>query len=197
MVPSNTHGIKIGTIYDKIAERFVNNAEIIYEDCRVPKENIIGGVNQALQQSDPRLAETNVEAAAIALGTARGAYEEALNFAKQRIQGGKPIIEHQAIGMKLAEMASMLEAARSLIWKAAWAVQYMRPYDQRLHSMAKWFAADVSVKVCSSALEIFGGSGIMYRNNPIQKYLRDSLVMIHSDGTKEAHLLKILRRLRS
>jgi alkylation response protein AidB-like acyl-CoA dehydrogenase len=195
MVPSKSPGIRVGTIYDKIAERFVNNAEIIYDGCRVPRENLVGGLNQALQQSDPRLAETNVEAGSIALGTARGAYEEALNFAKQRVQGGRPIIEHQAIGMKLAEMASMLEAARSLVWKAAWAVQYMRPYDPRLPSMAKWFAADVGCKVCSSALEIFGGSGIMYRNNPIQKYVRDSLAMIHSDGTKEAHLLKIMRRL--
>lgn len=195
MVPSNTPGVKVGTIYDKIAERFVNNAEIIYEDCRVPKENLLGLPNQALQQSDPRLAETNVEAASIALGTARGAYEEAIAYAKQRVQGGKPIIEHQAIGMKLAEMATLLEAARSLIWKAAWAVQYMRPYDSRLHSMAKWFAADIGYKVASSALEIFGGNGIMFKDNPIQKYVRDSLAMIHSDGTREAHLLKILRRL--
>ena len=195
MVPSNTPGVRVGTIYDKIAERFVNNAEIIYEDCRIPKENILGQLNKGMQQSDPRLAETNVEAASIALGTARGAYEEALNYAKQRVQGGKPIIEHQAIGMKLAEMATMLEAARALIWKAAWSVQYMRPYDSRLHSMAKWYAADIGCRVSTAALEIFGGNGIMFRNNPIQKYVRDSLTMIHSDGTREAHLLKIQKKL--
>ena len=195
VVPADTRGVKVGTIYDKISERFVNNAEIIYEDCRVPKENVLGGVDMGLQQSDPRLAETNVEAAAIALGTGRGAYEEALSYAKQRVQGGKPIIEHKAIGMRLAEMASLLEAARSLIWKAAWAVQYMRPYDSRLHSMAKWFAADVGFRVASTALEIFGGNGIMFANNPIQKYVRDSMAMIHSDGTREAHLLKILKKL--
>lgn len=193
IVPRETPGVRVGTIYNKIGERFVNNAEIIFEDCRVPKENLLGELNRGMQLTDPRLAETNVETAAIAVGTARGALEAAIEYAKQRVQGGRPLIEHQAIGMRLAELSTMLEAARTLVWRAAWAVQYMRPYDPKIHSMAKWYASEVAVKVCLGALEIFGGSGFMFLDNPAQKRLRDSLAMLHADGTKEAHLQKIQR----
>jgi alkylation response protein AidB-like acyl-CoA dehydrogenase len=195
IVPRETPGLKVGTIYDKISERFMNNAEIIFDNCRVPKENLLGELNRSMQVSDPRLAASNVEAGAIALGTGRGAFEAALAYAKLRVQGGKPIIEHQAIGMKLAEMATLIEAARTLIWRAGWAVDYKRPYDPKMHSMAKWYAADVAFRVASSALEIFGGNGIMSMDGPAQKYLRDSLAMLHADGTREAHLLRIQGRL--
>jgi alkylation response protein AidB-like acyl-CoA dehydrogenase len=107
------------------------------------------------------------------------------------VQGGKPLIEHQNVQCRLADMYADLEAARSLIWRAAWAVEHDPGYDFRLGSAAKVFAADAAVRVCLSAVEIFGGLAIMYKDSPIEKCLRDCLSFLHSDGAQDSHRLRI------
>jgi alkylation response protein AidB-like acyl-CoA dehydrogenase len=137
------------------------------------------------------LKESVIEAGATTLGTAQCAYDLALEHACERVQGGKRLIEHQNVACRLADMYSELEAARSLIWRAAWAVEHDPAYDFRLGSAAKVFAADAAVRVCLSAVEIFGGLAIMYKDSPIEKCLRDCLSFLHSDGAQDSHRLRI------
>jgi len=107
LVPSGTPGFSVGRVWDKISQRLADNAELVFTDCRVPEHALLGTRDGA--RSHPTTSGGNVEAAATTLGTARTAYETALAHARDRVQGGRPIIEHQAVGMLLAEMATHLE----------------------------------------------------------------------------------------
>ena len=135
--------------------------------------------------------ESVIEAGATTLGTAQAAYDLAVAHAGERIQGGKRLIEHANVACRLADMYAELEAARSLIWRAAWAVENDPEYDFRLGSAAKIVAADSAVRICLSALEIFGGLAIMYKDSPVEKCLRDCLSFLHSDGAQDSHRLRI------
>ncbi len=121
----------------------------------------------------------------------RAAYEMALAHARSRVQGGQPLIEHANVACRLAEMYSELEAARSLVWRAAWAVENDPTYDYAMGSAAKTFAAEVGVRVCLSAMEIHGGLAIMYRETAVEKCLRDCVSFLHSDGAQDSHRLRI------
>lgn len=206
IVPRGTPGFTTGRIEDKIGQRLINNAELIFENCRVPDENILIGEGEASKVRNTYTQKSNVEAGATALGTGRAAYEAALDWAKTRVQGGKPIIQHEAIGVMLAEMAASLEAARTLTWKAAWSVdhpeeaqRYLEDYkcfdpafdikkQNSLTSMAKFFTTEATVEVVIKAMEILGGHGIM-RDGPTEKCLRDSITFLHSDRTNIMHRL--------
>jgi alkylation response protein AidB-like acyl-CoA dehydrogenase len=132
------------------------------------------------------------EAAATVLGVGRAAYEYALDHAKKRKQGGKMIVEHQAVALMLGRMAMLLDAARLQIWKAAWLADNHHT-DARVHGLlAKVNTSEAAFEVCKLAGEILGGASIMY-DHPIEKYLRDASSFLHSDGTNQMCLLRAVR----
>lgn len=195
LVPRNIDGIEITHFYDKIGLRCINNVDISFRDCRISKEYLIGGLDNAFSEAAVSFfALGHVYAGAIPLGIARGAYEIALKYCRERIQGGRPIIEHQAVGLRLARMATEIEAARNLVWKAAWALQNEKPLDHKLTSMSKYYAADVCQRVAVSAMELLGGSGVM-EELAIEKYVRDAMCVLHLDGTQDIQLLQIQNEL--
>lgn len=187
LVPAEAEGLEVTHVHEKISQRLVNNATIHFDEVRVPERYVLGEVNEGKTRTGEVLRESHIEAGASVLGVARRALEDAWTYAHERVQGGKPIVEHQVIGHDFADMATEVQAARSLLWTAAEAVDEMGDdYDQELGHMAKVFAADVAVDVTERALTKFGGAGIMLEQ-PIQKYHRDALSFQHSDGTQEGH----------
>lgn len=185
LVPRDTPGVKVGRIHDEMGGRLFPTAEVIYDNVRVPKENMIGKPREKFDPLCRNFKASNAYAAACALGVGRAAYETALEYAKIRVQGGKRIIEHQTIGTMLADMYAQLEAARLLYWKAAWAADRDEFYDPKLYTMAKVVCSEVAVKVAIQALEIHGGYGIT-KDFPMEKYVRDAVSFLHSDGTCQA-----------
>ncbi|MCC7106921.1 MAG: acyl-CoA dehydrogenase family protein [Chloroflexi bacterium] len=194
LIPKGHPGLNFGIIHEKIGQRLTNNGEIYLENCRVHKDDILVGEGQFHQALLRVMRGSNTEAAATTLGVGQAAYEAALAYAKQRVQGGKPIIEHQAIGFMLAEMLMRLEAARLLIWKSAWSLDHEDPPDLKLPKIAKIFASEVAVQVAIKAIEIHGGAGIM-RNLPMEKYLRDAVTFLHSDGANQIMLAAVQKML--
>lgn len=192
LVPSDTPGVKIGSIHDKLGERFAINCEVVYDDARVPRENMLGGFRKQVDVQSRYMRASNAYNAACALGVARAAYEAALEYAKTRVQGGKHIIEHQVIGEMLAQMHGEIEAARLLYWKAAWAADRSQYYDPKLHTLAKTICSETAKKVTVEALEIHGGYGSC-KEFPVEKYVRDAISFLHSDGTNQVLKVKVAK----
>ena len=188
IVPGDVPGLKRVRIHEKMGQRTINNAELIFEDVRLPGWALLGEVNQGLSRYV--LKESAVEAAATVLGCAQGAFDWALQWAKTRIQGGKPLIEHANVKIALARMLAKLEAARSLVYRAAWLVENQEPYDRKWSGLAKTFSAEVAVQVAIEAMELQGGSGYML-DSPAQKYVRDCLSFLHSDGAQDTLRLMV------
>lgn len=200
LVPRETPGLSIRE-HDKVGRRLGSNGEIVFQDCRVPAENLLGeegkspflGGAAALGRRIPRFQAMN-------LGIGRAAYEAALEYAKLRVQGGRPIIEHQAVGLALADMAIRLEVARTMIWHVAWASDHPEAYadgslpDLPLQIMTKVFVSEAVQQVCLEAAQIFGGMGVM-RELPAQKYVRDALIFLHSESTNSVARLRIAEAL--
>lgn len=194
LVPRNSSGISVGTIFDKMGLRLANNAEVVFQDCRVSKKNLLGEVNRGIEHSKRRAKMGNMMAGCYALGCAEAAYEESVEYARSRVQGGKPIIEHQAVGLKLARMRTLIEAAKSLLYRACWNADSNPTYDPSLGTMTRFFSAETAKEVAVTALEVFGGNGIML-DVPIQKHVRDALCCLHLDGTQDIQLLKLHKQL--
>ncbi|MGM0590448.1 MAG: acyl-CoA dehydrogenase family protein [Halobacteriota archaeon] len=194
LVPHDADGLEVTHVWEKLSQRTINNATIEYNDLRVPEEYVLGEVNEGVRRTGEVLKESAIEAGATTLGTARAAYEDALEYAHERVQGGTEIINHQAMSIDFAEMAAELQAARMLLWMAATAVEEQGDdYDYQYGHMAKVFAADTAVDVCQRSMEKFGGAGIMFENDrPMQKYMRDAISFLHSDGTQTAHKLSAI-----
>jgi len=190
VVPTYSEGFSIGVVEDKMGQRADPVSEIILEEVRVPVENRIGdeGMGWALGQST--LAYSRGPVGAIALGIARGAYEKALKYAIERIQGGKPIIRHQAIKLKLADMFMKIRAARMLIYDACASVEVEYPPSLVEPSMAKVFASDVAVEVAIEAIQIMGGDGYM-KDFGVEKDLRDAKLTQIYEGTNEINRLTV------
>lgn len=199
LVPSDAEGLSVTHVWEKLSQRTINNATVEFSDCFVPDEYVLGEVNRGVERTGEVLKESAIEAGATTLGTARAAYEDAYAYAHERVQGGKPIVEHQSVAIDLAEMATELQAARQLLWMAARAVEEQgEDYDYQYGHMAKVFAADTAVDVCQRSMELFGGAGIMFETErPMQKYLRDALSFLHSDGTQRAHKLSAIADIRA
>jgi butyryl-CoA dehydrogenase len=173
--------------------------EVTFKDCRVPADNLLGdellGDEAAdLLAGDERSGRGNALAQAINLGIGRAAYEAAIDYAKLRVQGGRPIAEHQAIGTKLAEIAIKLEVARTAVWQAAWACDHPEAYADRsvadlpLQTIAQVFTGQAMLEAAKDAAEVFGAMGVM-RDMPMQKYVHDARVCLHgSDSNRDAKL---------
>lgn len=186
-------GFEVDKVHDKISQRTINNAALRFTDVVLEPWRMIGPAQLGYAGAREILRESAIEAGATTLGSARAAYEMALEHSRQRVQGGRPLIEHANVACRLAEMYTDLEAARSLVWRAAWAVENDPDYDYAMGSAAKTFASEAAVRVCLSAMEIHGGLAIMYKDTNVEKCLRDCVSFLHSDGAQDSHRLRIGR----
>jgi acyl-CoA dehydrogenase len=210
VVPKGTPGLQAGKKERKMGIRASHTAEVILEDVRVPADCLLGGDEKleaklararAGQSSRSSVALKTFEATrplvgAQALGIARAAFEFALQYAKERRQFGRPIIENQAIAFKLADMAVEIEAARGLIWRALWESRNGGEFKKAEGSMAKLKAGEVAVKVTDEAIQICGGYGYI-RDFPVEKWHRDAKIYTLFEGTSEIQRLVISRALSS
>jgi alkylation response protein AidB-like acyl-CoA dehydrogenase len=199
VIEKGTPGLKMGRKEKKLGVRASHTAQVILEDCRIPLENRLGrepgsstyitglGALKMLEATRPSVG-------AAALGIARASYEYALEYARERKQFGKPIIKQQAIAFKLADMAMEIDAARLLIWRAAWMVKNKMPFRRGEGSMAKLFAGDVAVKTSLEAIQILGGYGYT-KEYPVEKWMRDAKIYQIWEGTAEIQRLVISRLL--
>jgi alkylation response protein AidB-like acyl-CoA dehydrogenase len=198
LVPHDADGLEVTHVWEKLSQRLINNATVEYDDMRVPEERVLAEPHKGLEATGEVLKESHIEAGATALGTAQAAYEDAWEYAHERVQGGTEIINHQVIGHDFANMAMDLMAARALTWMAATAVEEQgTDYDHEYGHMAKVFTSQKAVEVTQAAMEKFGAMGIMFENDrPMQKHHRDALSFLHSDGTVEAHTESIINEMR-
>ncbi|AIY89775.1 acyl-CoA dehydrogenase family protein [Geoglobus acetivorans] len=178
---------------DKMGLNCHDTAEVSLSNVRVPEENLVGRENNGFYQLMAFFNESRIKIGALHLGMAIGAYERALEYAKERKSFGKPLIEHQAIAFKLADMYKDIEAAKLLVFKAAWLVDNGKA-DPALSSAAKLFASEVAVKVTYEAVQIFGGYGFS-KEYDVERYYRDARVGTIYEGTSEAQRIVISRRL--
>ena len=189
VVPSNTPGFRAGFFHEKSSQRLATNGTFHLENCRVPASNLLVGEGLMSRLRAEYMPGSKAEAAATALGVGRAAYEYALQYAKERVQGGKPIVKQQAVAMMIAQMAMKLDAARTQIWRTAWLADRKQPEARTLGLLAKVNASEVSFEACKLASEVLGGAAIMYEH-PVEKYLRDAASFLHSDGTNQLCLLR-------
>jgi len=176
-----------------------SGAEVRFENCRVPADSLVGKEGQSPLAADVHEMRSTIQIAAINLGLGRGAYDAAVDYAKIRVQGGRPIIEHQAIGTILADSAIRLELARNAIWKAAWAADHAEAStgslpDLPLHTLARVYTAEAVHEVTLGAAECFGAMGVM-RDMPLQKYVHDAHVFLYGADHDSATKLEIAESL--
>lgn len=193
IVEKGTPGFSAVKIKDKLGVRASETAELIFDNVRVPEENVIGEVGMGFVQAMKVLDGGRISIAALSCGVARGAFEASVKYAKEREQFGKPISQFQAIGFKLADMATEVEAAELLTFQAAYAKNNGLPVT-KLGAYAKYFASEVSVKCGNEAVQIMGGYGYT-KEYPAEKFLRDAKLMTIGEGTSEIQKLVISREL--
>ena len=191
IVPKNSPGFTLGERYRKMAWSSSATHEVILSDCRVPEENLLGDPKRGFAQHLAVLETGRISIAAIAVGVAQACLNEALKYAQERKQFGRPIFDFQAIQFKLADMAVSIELARNQYLKAAWLKDQGRPYDFEA-SAAKLFASEIAEKVASDALEIHGGNGLM-EEYPISRYYKGVKILQIVEGTSEIQRLIIGR----
>jgi alkylation response protein AidB-like acyl-CoA dehydrogenase len=200
IVEKGTPGFRPGKKENKLGLRASDTSEVVFTDCRVPAENLLGREGEGFINSLQILDGGRISIASLGLGMAQGAYEAALRYSKQRKQFGKPIAEFEAIQFKLADMATEIEAARLLTYQAAWlADRALASGDAqarftRESSMAKLYAGEVAVRVANEAVQIHGGYGFI-KDFPVEKYYRDAKLCTIGEGTSEIQRLVIARQL--
>lgn len=188
-----TPGFKVGRVEEKLGINASGTAELVFEDARVPKENILGEPGAGLRQMLQTLDSGRVSIASQALGIGRAVLEESIEYAKARSQFGKPIAEFQAIQWKLADMATQLDAAELLIWRAAWLEDHGLPFEKEA-AMAKMYASDSAMKAAIEGVQVLGGYGYC-RDYPMERHLRDVKITQIYEGTNEIQRLVIARNL--
>ena len=188
LVPKETPGFTLASVDDKVGVRMYLQGELHFDNAKVPAENLLGG-KEGRSSSEALYGVGNIEISAHAMALARAALDAAAKYATERIQGGKRIIEHQAVSIALAEMYIALQAGRSLLWRAAWTMDSNR-MDRALTIACKIYCTEAAINICRNAVELFGGSGVM-RELPLQKYYRDSLTLPHINGTNQINRMKI------
>ncbi|MBS2534393.1 acyl-CoA dehydrogenase family protein [Catenulispora sp. NF23] len=206
IVPPNTPGLAQGQKFKKHGIRASHTAEVVLDDCRIPGSCLLGGK----EKLDARLARARegkssrgnasmatFEASrpavgAMAVGIARAAYEYALDYAKTRVQFGKPIVENQGVAFTLADMKTGVDASRLLVWRAAWMARNSKPFESAEGSMSKLFASETCKRVTADAIQILGGNGFT-REYPVERMHRDSAIYTIFEGTSEIQRLVIAR----
>jgi alkylation response protein AidB-like acyl-CoA dehydrogenase len=206
VIPPDTPGLQQGAKFKKHGIRASHTAEVVLDDVRLPGRMLLGGK----ERLDDRIARaregkrsrkqgamSTFEASrpavgSQALGVARAAYEYALNYAKEREQFGRPIIMNQAIAFKLADMRTEIDAARLLVWRAAWMARNGKPFEAGEGSMSKLKAGEVAVRATEEAIQILGGAGYV-REHPVERWARDAKIFTIFEGTSEIQRLVVAR----
>ncbi|MEV4535439.1 acyl-CoA dehydrogenase family protein [Asanoa sp. NPDC049518] len=207
VVPPGTAGLSSSRKLSKLGLRASHTADVFLDDVRVPGSCLLGGLS-ALEERLARARSgqrsgsasaamrtfetTRPTVGAQALGVARAAYEYALSYAKERVQFGRPIIENQAVAFALADMRTDIDAARLLVWRAAWMGRNNRPFTAGEGSMSKLRAGEVAVSVTERALQILGGAGYL-RDHPVERWYRDAKIYTIFEGTSEIQRLVVSR----
>ena len=189
-VPTDTPGFAVGQIFDKMGQRACPAAELLFDDVFVPEDHLIGPERGGWELNRLIMSVTRTPVATIALGIARAAYDRALDYAAERVQGGRPIVRHQAIQLLLADMSIRVEAARGLVWKSAAATAAGKP-SLKLASMAKTFASDTAVANATDAIQVLGGNGYMHEYG-VEKLLRDAKLTQIYEGTNQINRFEIM-----
>ena len=193
LVPADAPGYVIGRLEEKMGQKASDTAQILFEDCRIPADSLIGEEGQGYKIALSNLEAGRIGIAAQCLGMARAALEAAVRYAQDREAFGKPIFEHQAVNFRLADMATQLEAARQLVWHAASLKDAGRPCLKEA-SMAKLFASEMAEKVCSDAIQVHGGYGYV-SDFPVERIYRDVRVCQIYEGASDIQRLVIGRSL--
>jgi acyl-CoA dehydrogenase len=191
LVPRATPGVTVGKVEDKFGHRASNTTELFFEDVRVPAENLIGREGLGFIIAMRTFDKTRAAVGAAGVGIARAALEHAIAYSKTRVQFGKPIATFQATAFKIAQMAMEIEAARLVVWRAAWLMDQGKPNGKE-SAMAKCLGSDVAMKNAMEALQIFGGYGYM-KDYPVEKLVRDAKLLQIYEGTNEIQRLIISR----
>jgi butyryl-CoA dehydrogenase/short/branched chain acyl-CoA dehydrogenase len=191
VIDRSTPGFSVGKKEDKLGIRASSTCELILEDCRVPKANVLGDVGKGYKVAIETLNEGRIGIGAQMLGVARGALEHALHYAKERHQFGKPIAEFQGIQFQLARLATEVEAARLMTYNAARLKDAGQPFVKE-GAMVKYFCSQVAERVASEAVEVYGGYGFT-KDYPVEKYLRDSKIGKIYEGTSFMQLQTIAK----
>ena len=193
LVPANAPGYQVGRIEEKMGQKASDTTQILFENCRIPADSVIGEEGQGYKIALSNLEAGRIGIAAQCLGMARAALEAAVKYAQERESFGKPIFEHQAVNFRLADMATQLEAARQLVWHAATLKDAGRPCLKEA-SMAKLFASEMAEKVCSDAIQVHGGYGYV-SDFPVERIYRDVRVCQIYEGASDIQKLVIGRAL--
>ncbi|MFC3886388.1 acyl-CoA dehydrogenase [Bacillus songklensis] len=191
IIEKDMAGFSVGKKESKLGIRSSPTTEIIFEDCRVPKENLLGKEGDGFKIAMMTLDGGRNGIAAQAVGIAQGALDAAVAYAKERHQFGKPLTAQQGIAFKLADMATSIEAARLLTYQAAWLESQGLPYGKE-SAMSKLFAGDIAMKVTTEAVQIFGGYGYT-KDYPVERFMRDAKITQIYEGTQEIQRLVISR----
>jgi alkylation response protein AidB-like acyl-CoA dehydrogenase len=208
LVGPGTPGLRQGKKEKKLGIRASHTAEVVMEDCRIPLENVVGGMERLDSKMERARSQqstssstalktfemTRPSVAAQALGIARAALEFSIDYAKERTTFGRPIVEHQGIAFKLADMATEIEASRLLTWRAAWMARNGAEFTKAEGSMSKLKAGETAVRVTEDAIQILGGYGYI-KDFPVEKWYRDAKIYTIFEGTSEIQRLVIGRAL--
>jgi alkylation response protein AidB-like acyl-CoA dehydrogenase len=193
VVPTDAPGYVVARLEDKLGQHASDTAQILFEDCRIPADHLLGKEGDGYRIALSNLEAGRIGIAAQSVGMARAAMVAAVRYAKERVAFGKPIIEHQAVGFRLADMATRIEAARQLVWHAASLRDADRPCLKEA-SMAKLFASEMAERVCSDAIQIHGGYGVV-ADFPVERIYRDVRVCQIYEGASDIQRLVIGRAL--
>jgi hypothetical protein len=191
LVPTDTPGYVVARLEEKMGQHASDTAQILFEDCRIPASCLLGKEGDGYRIALSNLEAGRIGIAAQSVGMARAAFECAVRYAKDRQTFGKPIIEHQAVSFRLADMATQIDAARLLVWRAATFKDAGKPCLKEA-SMAKMFASEVAEKVCSDAIQILGGYGYV-SDFPVERIYRDVRVCQIYEGANDIQRLVIGR----
>jgi len=191
IVEKDTPGFKRVAMHGKMMWRASDTAELFFDDVRVPKENLLGQVGEGSHIMLHTLDGGRLSIAAMGLGCAQGAFELALNYANERKQFGKPISKFQVNGFKLADMATKIELARNLLYKACWLKDNGKPYSKEA-AMSKLYCSEIAKEVADEAVQIHGGYGLM-KDYDIERFYRDQRLLQIGEGTSEIQRLVISR----
>ncbi len=193
IVEKGTEGFSFGKKEKKLGIRSSPTLELIFDNCRVPAENLLGKEGEGFKIAMMTLDGGRNGISAQAVGIAQGALDAAVAYAKERVQFGKPIGQQQGIGFKLADMATKIEAARLLTYQAAWLESEGLPYGQA-SAMSKLYAGDIAMEVTTEAVQVFGGYGYT-KDYPVERYMRDAKITQIYEGTNEIQRMVISRHL--
>ena len=193
LVPASAPGYQVGRIEEKMGQKASDTTQILFEDCRIPADSVVGAEGEGYKIALSNLEAGRIGIAAQCLGMARAALEAAVKYAQERESFGKPIFEHQAVNFRLADMATQLEAARQLVWHAASLKDAGRPCLKEA-SMAKLFASEMAERVCSDAIQVHGGYGYV-TDFPVERIYRDVRVCQIYEGASDIQKLVIGRAL--